>query len=247
MNRDLVDYQEQYSNQPYEKYQVAFRKQKLMNILSKYSHANLLEVGCGLESIFLDFTSYRKLTVAEPAEMFYLKALEDLKTAKNKNVALVNELLQDCQSAFENERFDFILVSSLLHEIPNQIGFFKTLNNISTSDTVIHINVPNAKSFHRLLAVEMGLIESVYEMSSSNIQFQQHEVFDLERLRELVENNGFNVIDSGSYSFKPFTHSQMQNMVDNGSITEKMLDGFFNMENYLGDIGSEIYVNIKQK
>jgi 2-polyprenyl-3-methyl-5-hydroxy-6-metoxy-1,4-benzoquinol methylase len=179
--------------------------------------------------------------------MFYDKAQEDLKTAKNKNVTLINELLQDCEDIFENERFDFILVSSLLHEIPNQIEFFKTLKNISTADTVTHINVPNAKSFHRLLAVEMGLIDSVYEMSSSNIQFQQHEVFDLARLRELVENNGFDVIDSGSYSFKPFTHSQMQNMINNDSISEQMLDGFFNMENYLEDIGSEIYVNVKRK
>ena len=54
MNRDLQDYQKQYASQPYEKYQVAFRKRKIAELLAKHKHDCLLEVGCGLESIFLD-------------------------------------------------------------------------------------------------------------------------------------------------------------------------------------------------
>ena len=244
-NRDLLDYQLQYANQPYEKYQVAFRKRKLIELLGKYNHKHLLEVGCGLESIFLNFSSYEKLTVVEPAEMFYVKAQEDVKKAKNKNVNIVKALLEDAD--FKNEKFDFILVSSLLHEIPNQQTFLKTLHKISNSDTVIHINVPNAKSFHRLLAVEMGLIKNEYEMSASNIQFQQQRVFDLDALKNIVEADNFKVVESGSYSFKPFTHSQMQNMINNKTITEQMLDGFYKMEKYLPGLGSEIFVNIKKK
>lgn len=247
MNRDLLDYQEQYANQPYEKYQVAFRKRKLIELLGKYNHKQLLEVGCGLESIFLDFSSYEKLTVIEPAEMFYVKALEDVKKAKNKNVTVIKALLEEAEAQLKKENFNFILVSSLLHEIPDQQGFLKTLHTISTPETIIHINVPNAKSFHRLLAVEMGLIKSEFEMSASNIQFQQQRVFDLTALKAIAESNDFQIVESGSYSFKPFTHSQMQNMINAKSITEEMLDGFYKMEKYLPGLGSEVFVNIKKK
>ncbi len=247
MNRDLQDYQEQYANQPYEKYQVAFRKRKIKELLAKYDHKKLLEVGCGLESIFLDLNSYEHLTVVEPAEMFYEKALEDAKTAKNKNINAIKALLEEAEIELKKENFNFILVSSLLHEIPNQQAFLKTLHNISSKDTVIHINVPNAKSFHRLLAVEMGLIKSEFEMSASNIQFQQQRVFDLAALTSIAETNGFQVVESGSYSFKPFTHSQMQNMINISAITEQMLDGFYKMERYLPGLGSEVFVNIKKR
>lgn len=246
MTRDLLDYQKQYSKQPYEKYQVAFRKRKIKEVLAKYNHKKLLEVGCGLESIFLEVDTYEQLTIIEPAKMFYEKALYDSNQAKNKNIKVNRTFLEDNGIELKRENFNFILVSSLLHEIPDQDLFLRTLYNISKDDTVIHINVPNAHSFHRLLAVEMGLIKSEFEKSDSNIKFQQQQVFNIENLKNLVRTNNFEVIDSGSYSFKPFTHSQMQNMIDISSITEEMLDGFYKMEKYLPEIGSEIYVNIKR-
>lgn len=247
MNRDLIDYQENYFKQPYEKYQVGFRKRKLIEILNRYNHNNLLEVGCGLESIFLDFDSYEKLTIIEPGEMFYNKTKEDIKTIENQNVLIVKTLFQDSEIFFQNEIFDFILISCLLHEIPDHKIFFNTLKKISSTNTIIHINVPNANSFHRLLAFEMGIINSVFEMSKSNIQFQQLQVFDIDSLVDICENNGFQIVESGSYSFKPFTHSQMQEMIDNNLMTEKMLEGMYRMDKYLPNFGSEIYVNIKLK
>lgn len=246
MNRDLQDYQKQYASQPYEKYQVAFRKRKIAELLAKHNHDCLLEVGCGLESIFLDLKTFKELTVLEPAQMFYEKALEDLRQLPNVNAKVLNLLLEDSVQELKGKKFDFILVSSLLHEIPDQAKFLQSLASIANESTIIHFNVPNAASFHRLLAVEMGLIQSEFEMSASNIQFQQHTVFDLKRLTKLVESNGFKVIESGSYSFKPFTHSQMQKMIDVNLITEEMLNGFYRMERHLPSLGSEIYVNIKK-
>ena len=247
MNRDLLDYQQQYANQPYEKYQVVFRKRKLIELLQKYEHKNLLEVGCGLKSIFMDYSNYESITVIEPAEMFYEKALADKKHAINKNITFIKALLENAVPQLKNKTFDFILVSSLLHEISDQVSFFKALSEIASKDTIIHFNVPNARSFHRLLAVEMDLIKNEFQKSNSNIQFQQHTVFDLALLTETVEKNGFKVIESGSYSFKPFTHQQMQNMINSNLLTEQMLDGFYKMEKYIPGLGSEIFVNIKKK
>jgi hypothetical protein len=93
----------------------------------------------------------------------------------------------------------------------------------------------------------MGLIKTEFQKSDSNIQFQQHTIFNLNILKETVEKNGFTVIEGGSYSFKPFPHQQMQNMININLITEKMLDGFYKMERYLPELGSEIFVNIKKK
>lgn len=44
---------------------------------------------------FLDFSSYDSITVIEPAEMFYNKAIEDIDKAKNKNVTVIKELLEN--------------------------------------------------------------------------------------------------------------------------------------------------------
>jgi hypothetical protein len=247
MTRDLIDYQAQYAQQPYEKYQVAFRKRKMNDILAKYPHARMLEVGCGLESIFLAVNSFEQLTVIEPAEMFYEKALSDAAQFPEKAIKVINALLEETKAEDHKNGYDFIFVSCLLHEIPNQERFLKGILDLCDEHTTVHINVPNAYSFHRLLAVEMGLIPTAFEPSSSNIQFQQHQIFDSVTLRQVVENQGFEIIEEGSYSFKPFTHGQMQKMIDANLLTMEMLDGFYKMERFLPNMGSEIYVNLKKK
>jgi len=246
LKRDLADYQRHYLEVPYEYQQVQFRKRKIKEILSKYPHHQLLEIGCGLDAIFLDISSYSQLTVLEPCSIFYNKANADIAKAKNKNIRIINSLLEESLDQLAKMNFDFILVSSLLHEIPHPEKFLSSLFQISGDNTVIHINVPNGKSFHRLLGLEMGLINSEYQKSEYNIKFQQNTVFGLESLIEITEYSGFKVIESGSYAFKPFTHLQMQKMMDAGIMTPEMLDGFYNMEKHLPGMGSEIFVNVSK-
>ena len=63
----------------------------------------------------------------------------------------------------------------------------------------MHVNVPNAHSLHRLLAVEIGLIEDPFELSSTQKQMQQHSTFGLDSLAELLCQQGFEVQSSGGY------------------------------------------------
>ena len=245
--RDLGDYQFQYKDQPFERFFILFRKRKIKEILQQYKHDCLLEIGCGLDPIFNTIDSYRTLFIVEPAHLFYEKAIEDLQRLDRKSdVAIINKLIENCFMDFENVKFDFVLLSSLLHEIANPTEFLSKIRAMISSDTMIHINVPNARSFHRLLAVQMGLIKDEFQRSERNNQFQQHAIYDLDMLCGFVENNGFKVVDKGTFSFKPFTHLQMENMIQAGLITEQMLEGFYKMEKYLPGLGSEIFVNVKR-
>lgn len=246
--RDLENYQHLYADQPYERYLIHYRKRKILEILSRYPHSILMEVGCGLDPIFNDLTSFDKLYVVEPAKLFYNNALSQVvKSSKNDAIEIKNKVLEDCIEEFKNIEFDFIIVSCLLHELANPKEFLSVINQIVSKRTLVHINVPNAKSFHRLLAVEMGIIKNEFQKSERNIKFQQNTVFEMDSLLNLLEEGGFEVVESGSFSFKPFTHDQMEKMVQSGLLTEKMLEGFYRMEKYLPNLGSEIYANAIRK
>lgn len=246
--RDLQKYQNLYKSQPYERYQVYFRKKKINEVLSKYNHNTLLEIGCGLDSIFNDLNSFQKMYVVEPAVLFYEKAIEDRANSKKiKDITILNKYIEDCIRDFKGTKIDFIIISCLLHEIQEQANFLKTISLISSKSSIVHISVPNANSFHRLLAVEMGIIENIFAKSDSNKMFQQNTNFNLESLVNLVEGNGFKVIESGAYSFKPFTHQQMEDMLQAEILNEKVLEGLYRMEKHLPTLGSEIFVNVKKK
>ena len=64
-----------------------------------------------------------------------------------------------------------VICSSLLHEVKQPEKLLNAIKKVCNSKTVIHINVPNMFSIHRLLGVEMGMISDVFEASDCNRQF----------------------------------------------------------------------------
>lgn len=138
-----------------------------------------------------------------------------------------------------------IIASSLLHEIKEPSLFLKKIYSVCSLDTLIHINVPNAKSFHRELAKEMGYIKNVFEKSQRNNLLNQYTNFDIEKLIILAQNENFDIEEKGGYFIKPFTHKQMFDVVN--VLDNKILDGLYEMGIKFPELASEIYVNLRIK
>jgi len=243
--RNIEDYTNKYISEDisFETYQVQYRRKKVLEQIALYKHDDILEIGCGREPLFEYLKEYKSMTIVEPSNEFFHIAVEKAKILPN--IILVNDFFE--QVKLDNNKVDLILVSSLLHEVPDANYFLNCIKNKCSENTVVHINVPNANSFHRLLAYKSGLIENPNEFSDTQIKFQVNRVFDLATLKGVVEEMGFEVINSGSYFVKPFTHIQMKLLMDNNIINESILNGFYNMIEYLPELGSEIFVDIRLK
>jgi ubiquinone/menaquinone biosynthesis C-methylase UbiE len=226
MKRDLDKYYSDYINQPFEKIQVSYRKNKVLERLGHYNPKRILEVGVGTQSqLLLDF-EFEKLNIIEPSKVFYNLNKKLIKDNKIKNVTIENCFFEQFDS---NASFDFILISSLLHEIEDLDIFIKKLIQICSNKTVVHINVPNANSFHRLLAKSMGIINNTREKSKSNIKLQTSRIFDIISLEKLIRVNDFKILHKESFFIKPFTHEQMQKMLNSEIINIDILNGLYNL------------------
>lgn len=240
--RDIKNYTKNYNCSLFEKYQVIFRRKKVLEILKKYSPQKILEIGCGMEPLFqyIDWpiTDY---TIVEPSTIF----IENAKKMVNKEYFHFMNCEYKATNELKDHRFQFIICSSLLHEVEEPVSLLKEIMSTCNENTIVHINVPNANSMHRLLAVEMGIVKNTHEMSEKNKILQQNSVFDMSSLSDMVENVGFKVIDQGSYFIKPFTHEQMHQMIEKGIISENALDGLYELTKYMPELGSEIWINCK--
>lgn len=244
--RNLNNYSINYAEYQFEDIQASYRKRKILELMQLYDHKHILEVGCGLAPLFMESQDFDNMVVIEPAQKFYNNAktlIED--KINNSKVTILNNTLENSINELTTVNFDFILVSGLLHELENASIFLDKLHFLLNKNTVVHVNVPNAYSFHRLLAFEMGLIPSVFEMSDSNKIFEQKTVFDLTSLSELITTHGYKIINSGSYFIKPFTHKQMATLLKTNMIDNKTLEGLFNMTKYMPGLGSEIFVEFR--
>ena len=138
---------------------------------------------------------------------------------------------------------DMCICSGLLQEIEQPLQIIDSMKGLTAENGLIHISVANAYSFHRQLAFEMGLIDSVTQFSDRNKALQQFRVYDLNSLRELLVAAELEILDEGGYFIKPFTHKQMTDVAE--VIGEDVLNGLWKLGRKYPELASEIYINAR--
>jgi 2-polyprenyl-3-methyl-5-hydroxy-6-metoxy-1,4-benzoquinol methylase len=221
------------------------RKKHVLLQIQKYKHEHILEVGCGLDPLFQYVTDYRSYKIVEPGKEFVQKARDLAKD--NKKIEIIQGYMEQAVAGLSQGKcaFDMIIVSSLLHEVPQPEKLLKSIHSICNPDTVVHINVPNVYAFHRLLAYEMGLIKSIFDKSETEVKFQRQTRFDKQTLCKLIEETGFQVLDFGTYFIKPFSNEQMEKLINQNIVGTDVIAGLDNMIKYMPELGCEMYVNVQ--
>lgn len=246
--RDIQDYEIRYMEEPCEKYQVKYRRKKILELIQSYQHDTVLEIGCGLEPLFEFFSDYRKMVIVEPGSQFILNA-EKIQRDKGGAVTCIQGFFEDKIEQVKETgiAFDFIVLSSLLHEVEQPERLLQAVYSVCSEETIVHINVPNANSLHRLLAKEMGIISDVHELSELQKTMQRNRVFDMDSLCSMVEKCKFEVVQKGTYFPKLLSAGQMEKMLEQNIITEEIFEGLDRMIKYVPELGSEIFVQVKKR
>jgi SAM-dependent methyltransferase len=238
--RDLVDYAVQYRALPFEPLQVAFRRRRVLAQVAAHAPRRLLEIGCGEMPLFADLPGL-ETTVLEPAPAFAETARR--LAAGRSEVTVVEDFAEHVGAESLGGTFDMVVASCLLHEVPDPQRLLAAARRLCAVGGVVHVNVPSARSLHRLLAVAMGLIADPATESETQRTMQQRGVYDAAGLERELTEAGFAVRDRGSIFVKPFTHAQMQRLVDEDFLTPQMLDGLDALAEMVPELGSELWVD----
>jgi len=244
--RNIERYEQAYARSDFEPTQARLRKRLLLEWLGRHAPARVLEIGCGDDALFNHHAGFERWCVVEPGGRFAALAREHaVRGGLAAKVQVVQACLEDAFEALAGQAFDAVLLSGLLHEVADPPALLAAVAAHCGPQTRVHVNVPNARSLHRLLALEMGLIDDLHALSDRQRLLQQHSTFDIDSLAACCRRAGFAVEEGGSYFIKPFTHGQMAQLQSVGILDERMLDGLYRLERHLPGLGSEIFVNLR--
>src|SRR5262245_11236321 len=155
----------------------------LLRHLLRMKSRRILEVGCGPE-LLIDAAirarvNFKRWVVIEPVPRYAEQA---------RTFAVAEPRLRVVEGycgypaadkpARELGPFDVVLVSSLLQEVEDPVVLLQSALVLAAPGAHVLITTPNALSFHRLLAVEMGLMVTPHAFSPRNLRFRQNVVFD---------------------------------------------------------------------
>lgn len=236
---DQEDYQLNYQKLTFEDKLRKYRMKYIADYFGTIKSDKILEIGCGNDPIFLCYDDFKVMDIVEPGNHFYEFTKE--KIGNDKRISITKSFIEESYSNLRND-YDVIVIGGFLHEIDNPEEVLAAIKKIMSPSTVVITYVPNANSFHRLLAFESGLIESNYEFSENDKLFGRRNVFNINSLSALFVNSGFTVLTKDTYFIKPFTHEQMDSLLGLSFFTNEILYGLFKMTKYMPDMGCEIFL-----
>jgi SAM-dependent methyltransferase len=139
-------------------------------------------------------------------------------------------------------KYDTVILSHVLEHIEKPVEVLARVRNWLKPDGVFIVVVPNAKSFHRLAAVKMGLLESEYSLNERDFQLGHHRVYDFESLIHHCTLAGFEIVNKGGVFLKTLSNRQME-----GLYTPEMMQAFYKLGKDYPDNAAEIFVVLKNK
>jgi SAM-dependent methyltransferase len=221
------------------------RREQALRFILNTTHDSILEIGCGLDPLFPYIPDFNQYFVVEPIHEFAVKVL-DSKTGASR-VKVINDYFEHCFQEFRDIHLDCIVLNGVLHGVPDPRLLLESIHTICKASSQVYISVSNGTSLHRLLAYEMGIISSPYELSVTNKRYKNMIVFDKNSLRTIVENIGFMVTEVGTYFIKPLSNQQMEAIIDQGITDERIIQGLERLIKYMPEFGSELYIVIKKR
>ncbi len=190
---------------------------------------NCLELGpaTGYMTCHL-LNDFKELTAVEGS----LSLLEQI--PEHPSLVKVHSLFEEYEPA---KKFDTIIMSHVLEHIYNPVELLKRIKGWLADDGIFILGVPNAKSFHRLAAVEMGLLETEYTLNDRDRALGHYRVYDMESLKKDAIEAGYNVVETGGIFIKFLSNSQIEQFLN-----DDILNAYFKLSNTFKENSAEIFL-----
>lgn len=155
------------------------------------------------------------------------------KIPEYKNVKKIHSLFEAYET---DDRFDTIVCNHVLEHIEHPVPLLKKMRSWLSLGGIIIIGVPNAKSFHRLAAVEMGLLKSEYELNDRDHALGHYRVYDQSTLKRDIAEAGLHIFAEGGIFMKFLSNKQTIEL-----LSPEIIEAYFKLGDHYAANSAEIY------
>lgn len=225
----------------YEQYKRYEFIQKLGNYIN-LENSTIAEFGSATGQMTELLSEIAKEIVAIDGSSDFIKIAQE-RVVNSRNVSFVHSYFEE----FETEKkFDCLIFHHILEHIEKPPLVLTKVKKYLNDDGVIVISVPNAHALSRQLAVEMGLLSSIYELTENDKHHGHFRVYDWNCLDREIEKNGYDIIGKHGLSFKLFADKQNIEMLNSHIIGESQIKGLWNLGDKYKDVAGAIMVVAKK-
>jgi len=210
----------------------------MLRSLKERGVQSLLSLGIGQKVVARQIVStigdvLREYSVIEGSN----EILDDFRRelGSGTSIHLINSLFETFES---DKKFDAMEMGFILEHVDDPSLILRKYSGLLNEDGFIIIAVPNARSLHRLIGYEAGLLDDLYRLSEHDLRLGHKRYFDRQSLHEIIGNAGLKVVKEAGIYLKPLTTSQMKTL----GLSPAIIKAFCSVGAAYPDICNSIYV-----
>lgn len=187
-----------------EQYHLAVRD----SLIPEKGGESALELGCG-KGLWTELLCrrYAQVDVVEGSCNLLDKVLGKCSTDRAE-LAIHHKLIEDFLTSTDRH-WQHIYMTFLLEHLNDPVAVLSLIAERLEEGGQLFIAVPNAESVHRMIALKMGLIASIDELSENDRLVGHRHLYTAELLRRQLHDAGLNVCDWKTVGLKPLSLGQM--------------------------------------
>ena len=116
--------------------------------------------------------------------------------------------------------FDHVLACNLIHEMDDPVALLARARAVLAPDGLVHLTLQNPASIHRLVALEMGVIDDLRDISDRGRRYGTLGLWGADELEDLARAAGLGAVAREGVMLKPLPNAMM------AELPAAVLDGF---------------------
>jgi 2-polyprenyl-3-methyl-5-hydroxy-6-metoxy-1,4-benzoquinol methylase len=194
-----------------------------------------LQLGCGHGDQTTEIYQYYKdITVVDAAPQF----LERVKALALPNVKVVESLFEEYET---QEKFHMIMISHVLEHLIDPVAVLKRVKEFLAPGGKIFVVVPNGAAPSRQIAVQMGVLSHMADLSQADIKHGHRRVYFLDTLEKDVRLAGLTIEQRGGVFFKPLANFQLEELMGGPLLSQEFMEGCYRLGFHYPTLCASIY------
>lgn len=208
--------------------------ERVINTLTSNKAESLLSLGIGHEIVSKSLMNkVKNYHIIEGSGEIIKNYISNLSLPNN--VKIQETYFEDFEC---NLKFDAIEMGFVLEHVEDPLLVLKKFSKYLKEDGTIFIAVPNARSLHRQVGYEAGLLDDIYSLSKEDLELGHKRYFDLESIIQLINESGLKIRKIEGIMLKPLTTSQINSL----NLLKEVINALMKLSVNYPDISNSIYI-----
>lgn len=182
-----------------------------------------VQMGCsnGYETFELA-KRFSELDVVDGSDILLEKLAKE---NTQKNIKFICSLFEDYEIENDFHQYDYVICNYVMEHVLDSKSVLRKIENLIKPDGLLFVVVPNANALSRRLALEMGILNSLEELTENDKIHGHRRVYTLESLSVDLVETGWKIIESRGIILKILADFQLNSLLANDFLKEEHIYG----------------------